>query len=77
MKLKNLHLGATGRYPFGKADATDEGELQLALAADHRSGIIRIAFGKPIAWLGLPAGEARAFAALLLEKADELDQRKA
>lgn len=69
-------LGPTGAFPYGKADASDEGELQMALAADHRAGIVRLAFGKPIAWLGLPSTEARALAAALIEKADELDRRK-
>ncbi len=77
MKIPKFTLGATGRYPYGKADATDEGELSMAIAADHQVGIVRVAFGKPIAWLGLPSGKARALAALLVEKADELDKRKA
>lgn len=77
VKLKDFTLGATGQFPYGKADEHDEGELRLAMAADHASGIVRIVFGKSVAWLGLPAREARAFAALLIEKADELDRRKA
>jgi hypothetical protein len=70
-------LGATGQFPYGQADAHDEGELTMALAADHAVGIVRIVFGKPIGWLGLPSGEARQLAAMLVEKADELDRRKA
>jgi len=77
VKLKDFKLGATSRFPYGKADATDEGELRMALAADHSNGIVRVQFGKPIAWLGLPSREARALAAVLIEKADELDKRKA
>lgn len=76
MKIKNFKLGATGRFPYGKADSDDEGELQMALAADHGNGIVRLQFGKPIGWLGLPSKEARDLAALLTEKADELDRRK-
>ncbi len=77
MKLKDLKLGATGRFPYGQADANDEGELRMALAADHGNAIVRIEFGKPIGWLGLPSREARQLAAMLTEKADELDRRKA
>ncbi len=77
MKIKGFKLGATGAYPYGKADATDEGELHMALAPDFVNGIVRIHFGKPIAWLGLPSGKARELAAMLIEKADELDKRKA
>lgn len=76
MKLKDFKLGATGQFPQGKSDEHDEGELQMALAADHRAGIVRVEFGKPIGWLGLPAREARTLATLLIEKADELDRRR-
>jgi len=76
MKLKDFKLGATGRYPRGAADAHDEGELRMALAADRANGIVRLEFGKPIAWLGLPSTEARQLAALLIEKADEVDRLK-
>ena len=81
MKIKTLiigaKIGATGEFPYGKADADDEGELQMALASDHGNGIVRIMFGKPIGWLGLPSVQARALAALLIEKADELERHKA
>lgn len=76
MKIKHLKIGATGQFPYGKADADDEGELRMAVASDHGNGIVRIVFGKPIAWLGLPSQKARGLAAMLIEKADELDSRK-
>lgn len=76
MKIKGFKLGATGRFPYGKADSSDEGELRMALAADHANGIVRIDFGKPVAWLGLPSREARELAQLLVSKADDIDARK-
>jgi hypothetical protein len=66
--------GATGRFPRGQLDPTDEGELQIAMAADIKAGIVRLRFGKLISWLGFPPALARALAAGLLEKADELEQ---
>jgi hypothetical protein len=75
-KFPKFPIGATGRFPQGKVDEHDEGELSLALAADHQYGIVRVVFGKRIAWLGLPASEAREFAKMLIEKADELDKRR-
>ncbi len=69
-------LGETGRHPYGQADETDEGEIQMALAADHGAGIVRVMFGKPVAWLGLPSTQARDLAAMLIEKADELDKQR-
>lgn len=76
MKIDKFTLGPTGKFPRGQVDPSDEGELSLAIAADRGNGIIRIEFGKPIAWIGLPTKEAREFAALLLEKADELEKGK-
>lgn len=76
MKLKDFKLGATGRFPYGKAGSSDEGELRMALASDYTNGIVRIEFGKPVAWLGLPSQEARELARLLVSKADEIDARK-
>lgn len=76
MKIKNLKLGPTGRYPFGRADEHDEGELQMAVATDPAAGIVRVVFGIPVAWIGLSSGHARRLAAMLTEKADELDRSK-
>lgn len=69
-------LGATGGFPFGRLGRDDEGELQMALAADRRNGIVRVEFGKPIAWLGLPSWHARELARALLDKAEQLDRLK-
>jgi hypothetical protein len=73
----NAKMGATGRHPYGKLGADDEGELTVAMTADHRQGVVRMAFGKPVAWLALPAGHARRLATLLMDKATELEQRRA
>lgn len=77
MKIDNFRLGETGEFPYGKLDGSDEGELRMAIAADPKHGVVRIEFGKPVAWLGLPTVHARGLAAMLIEKADELDRRKA
>lgn len=76
MKIDDFKLGPTGSYPQGKADVHDDGEIRLAIAADHRAGIVRMVFGGEVTWLGLPSQEARALAAMLIEKADELDKAK-
>lgn len=76
MKINNFKLGATGRFPYGKTDDEDEGELRMAIATDHGNGIVRIVFGKSIAWIGLPSDHARALGMMLIDKADELDKGK-
>lgn len=75
MKTFDFRLGATGRFPRGKAAPDDEGELSLLLASDVTAGVVRIEFGKPITWLALPPAQARQLAVLLLEHATALEQR--
>jgi hypothetical protein len=76
MKIKDFKLGATGRYPYGKSRPDDEGELAAAIATDYTHGIIRIEFGKSVAWLALTAQLARDMAAELIKRADELDAKR-
>jgi hypothetical protein len=68
-------IGATGQFPYGKQDDTDEGQLATAIGIDPKSGVIQIEFGKPVAWLSLPAVEARKLAAILIEKAEQLEKQ--
>ena len=74
--LQPFNPGATGRFPFGRLGQDDEGELAVAIAADHRHGVVRFEFGKPVGWLALGAAQARSLGQMLIQKADELDRRK-
>src|ERR1700690_3828503 len=56
-------LGATGQFPDGSIDKSDEGKIAFGVAS-HRGKVI-INFGKPVAWLGLDARQATALAAVL------------
>lgn len=62
-------FGATGTFSQGKIDDTDEGDLRLGVAYDKLDGIVRVEFGKPVAWLGLPPPQAIEFAKVLLKNA--------
>jgi hypothetical protein len=62
-------LGATGKFPDGKLNQHDEGELLMAIA--RRGEQVIIEFGKPIAWFSLSPEQAREFAALILQRANE------
>jgi hypothetical protein len=64
--------GATGLFTQGQASDDDEGGLTMAFAADRLAGIVRVEFGKPVAWLGLPKDQAQQFAAMVARKASEL-----
>ncbi len=65
-------LGTTGLFPRGQLNADDEGEIRLAIAADRKAGIVRIEFGKPVGWLGLPAQAALELAERLSLQAAKL-----
>jgi hypothetical protein len=62
-------VGATGQFPQGKLNDDDQGELRLAVGFDKLDGIVRVEFGKPVAWLGLPPPEAIQLARALLRNA--------
>ena len=62
-------LGETREFPYGTITPDDEGEIRLAVTA--QGGKVIIAFGKPIAWLGMSPREARQFAKALSEWADK------
>jgi len=65
--------GATGRFPDGKQNADDEGELRVAIAIDRPNNVVRMDFGKPVAWLSIGPHDARQLALLLLRHAGDLD----
>lgn len=66
-------LGATDKFPRGKIDRLDEGQIRFAIAADHKTDTVLINFGsKPISWLGMTADEAIDVANCLLKKAMEI-----
>lgn len=63
-------IGATGRFPEGRKNADDEGELQFRIGHDQDDVVIE--FGKPVTWFGMPPATARQFAALILKHANEI-----
>jgi len=67
-RLDKPKLGATGRYPQGKLSPDDEGELAIAVAWDPYANMLRVEFGKPVAWLALSAERAAVLASMILKK---------
>ena len=63
-------LGPTGDFPQGKLNETDEGALNIAIGQED--GVVRIHFGTPTAWVGLPPDQALAFASIIVKHAMEL-----
>jgi hypothetical protein len=70
---RQLGLGATGHYPEGALNETDEGELKLSIAADRESGKVIVNLGKPVAWFGLSPRQARELAEFLRKRSYEAE----
>ena len=65
-------LGPSGKFPQGKIEAEDEGELKIAVGTHADGKNVLIAFGKKVSWLGFPKDEAILFAELILQHARAL-----
>jgi hypothetical protein len=65
--LRGPRLGPTGDYPDGRLDASDEGGLQIAITT--YKGKVVLAFGGPVAWVGLGPELARDVASTLQARA--------
>lgn len=67
-------LGATGGFPQGKLNGTDEGELRFAVGEEGGNVVIR--FGGTVSWLGMPPEQAVSFAEVLIAKARQIARRQ-
>jgi hypothetical protein len=68
----DLNLGATGKFPDGRLNDDDQGELRAALAVDRKKNRLLIQFGKPVAWLVLTREGAEELAKMIERKCMEL-----
>lgn len=62
-------LGARNTYSQGKLNDDDGGDIQMAVSSDKLDGIVRLDFGKPVAWLGFPPEQAIQLAKLIMKHA--------
>lgn len=56
-------FGATGTASQGLIDPTDQGDLRMGVTRE--GDLVRIEFGKPVAWLALPRAQAVQLAKLI------------
>ena len=68
-KALGTPIGATRTFPDGAITPDDEGQVRIAIT--HQGGKVILAFGKPMAWIGLNPREARGLADLLNSHASE------
>jgi hypothetical protein len=69
-----LNLGSTGDHPRGKLNADDEGGIRVAVGVDE--GVVKIFFGKPVSWLGMPKEHALALAEAIRYQAEKLPDKE-
>ena len=65
-------LGATGRYPDGKLDNSDQGEILFDVKSCKENDRVFLTFGEPITGIGFTYEQAMALADDMLAKAYEL-----
>lgn len=61
--------GATGAFPMPALNDHDQGELRFGVAYDPVNGVVRIDFGKPVAWFAMPREQASQLGLTLLRHA--------
>lgn len=64
------------QFPRGQLNEDDEGKLMIAMLPDFKHDVVRIEFGKAVAWLALDSKLAREIAERLLDFANKLDERR-
>ena len=71
---RNPTLGALGTFSQGRRNDDDEGDLRLAVSSEP--GMVRVDFGKRVAWVGFDPTGAENFANVLLKHAASARARK-
>jgi hypothetical protein len=66
----NDMVGPTGKFPRGKLNEADEGELGFSVGQEK--GQVRIDFGSPITWFAMPPDLALQFATSIAKHATAL-----
>jgi hypothetical protein len=64
-----MKLGATGKFPGGKLNPDDQGELQLAIGLNVKTGLVEMWFGKQVSWLAMTRQDAIQMAHSLIDAA--------
>lgn len=70
-------VGATGEHPEEPIDESDGGEMQFSVGAMVEERLVVVSFGKPVAWLGMSAIDARTLADLLNKQATTIEAAEA
>ena len=69
-KIRELSLGATGRFPQGKIDPHDEGEIKISIGTKENKVVV--SFGKSISWIGFDKAQALEISETLKKHAESI-----
>jgi len=69
MKIDKFDLGATGKFPEGKLNEQDKGEIRFAVMGDAKGNVV-LYFGRDVTWIAMPPETAYELARLLQQTAD-------
>jgi len=64
-------FGPTGQFPHPPVSDDDEGEITIGTRYDPINGLVEIALGKPVAWLGLTPELARTVGQSLIDHSEK------
>jgi hypothetical protein len=68
--FSNPELGATGRFPDGKLNAQDQGEIKIGVTVSDEKVVL--AFGKPVEWIGFTREQAIQIGQTLIDRARQI-----
>ncbi len=71
LKKQEKNFGATERFPEGKLNEADEGEIKFGVT--EKDGKVVLNFGKEIKWMAATPEQAKDLAGSLLNKAREAE----
>lgn len=68
--FSNPELGSTGRFPNGKLNNEDQGEIKIGVTISEEKVIL--AFGKPVEWIGFTREQAIQIGQTLIDRARQV-----
>lgn len=60
---------AVRKWPEGRISGSDDGEIAFEISSDSDANIVKVDFGKPVEWVGMPPKTAIELAQLLIKHA--------
>ncbi len=66
-------LGPTDKFPQGRINSNDKGEIRMSIFPDEESKVIIVEFGTKLSWIGMPPGQAREMGEALIRHANEME----